>query len=109
MITEITFKYYPEKCSECVYCNWLKDKITHKIGNNVLAIIPDKLYLDRYEFGTIAFCTKFAMPINKEVMETTELDRHPKYLKYKKEKSSYQGGKCMMCHVTTKKEQVTSK
>ena len=104
MITKITFEYYPERCSECVFCKWLKDNISHKFGDKIIAIIPDKDYLDIYKGGSIAFCSKFAMPINKEVMSTTELDRHPMYLKYKKPTSSYKGGKCMVCNTTIKTE-----
>ena len=93
MKIEIEFTYIPEKCSECIFCNWTNEGIIHNIAGDNIKIITDEDIVSKFGVETIGFCSKYKHAINSHVLMTTELDRHPRYKKTILE-YGYEGGKC---------------
>ena len=98
----------PERCSECIYCKWLDQRVTDNICGDLIVLRNDQAILDEFGNSTIAFCNKFNSPINGEVMVSTRLDKHPGFIAARCKDRGYIKGKCKVEYASTCKSNYIS-
>lgn len=100
MKLEIVVKNIPEKCYECPFCKWINDSMVHDILDENIILDAKAAMIKSKNKGKIAQCSKFGLPIDKNVMKTTELDR---FVGFDVDwlNDEYKGGKCRVSFTST--------